>query len=112
MLGLHISINYWMGNTFLDETKKEDPKEIYEQWLEQNPDLVNRKLLAFNKLFESNFFKYCEFSIKMEVFFRRDTTNIQDYLKVSPIPRRPSPSSRVSYKNIRPSTSYPCASSR
>jgi hypothetical protein len=71
-----------MGNALLDESRT-DPKEIYEQWLEQNPDLIGRKILAHNKLFETNFFKYCEFSIKMSVFLRRDNTNIQDYLKVA-----------------------------
>jgi hypothetical protein len=45
--------------------------------------MVGRKVLAHNKLFETNYFKYCEFSIKMSVFFRRDNTPIHDYLKVT-----------------------------
>ena len=40
-----------MGNALLDESRKEDPREIYEQWLEQNPDLIGRKVLTHNKLF-------------------------------------------------------------
>ena len=44
--------------------------------------MVGRKVLTHNKLFETNYFKYCEFSIKMSVFFRRDNTPIHDYLKV------------------------------
>ena len=39
-----------MGNALLDESRN-DPKEIYEQWLEQNPDLIGRKILAHNKIF-------------------------------------------------------------
>jgi hypothetical protein len=83
-----------MGNTLLDENKKDDPVEIYEQWIEQNPDLVGREILAHNKLFETDFFKYCENSVKMEVFFRRDNTPLQEYLKVTMEICRPSRSSK------------------
>lgn len=71
-----------MGNTLLDESRKEDPVEIFEQWLEQNPDLVGREVLTHNKLFESNCFKYCERSIKLAVFFCRDDTQLSEHLQV------------------------------
>lgn len=85
-----------MGNTLLDEGRKEDPVEVFEQWLEQNPDLVGRQVLTHNKLFESCSFRYCERGVKVAVFFRRDNTPLHDYFRVTHRQSRYSSSSRAS----------------
>jgi hypothetical protein len=65
-----------MGNALLDEYKKNNPVDIYERWLEQNPDLLGKELLSDNKLFRASSFKYNNKNIKIRVYFKRDTLSI------------------------------------
>jgi|JI6StandDraft_1071083.scaffolds.fasta_scaffold04376_16 hypothetical protein len=72
-----------MGNVLLDNNtrKKSDPILSLEAWLEQNPELMNKRLLTENKVFRTMSFMYKSSvqSILCKVYLMWEPTNLEDY---------------------------------
>lgn len=74
-----------MGNTLLDKPlrKKNDPLQEFESWLEQNPELMNKKLHQDNKSFRSLSFLYKSKaqSLMLKIYLKREEVNLEHYLR-------------------------------
>jgi hypothetical protein len=65
-----------MGNVLLDDYKKDDPLISFEKWLEENPELTGKEVLAENKLFLTSRFSYNSKQILLKVYFKRDNSPV------------------------------------
>jgi len=81
-----------MGNVLLDNNtrKKSDPVLSLEAWLEQNPELMNKRLLAENKVFRTMSFMYNSSvqSILCKVYLVWEQTNLEDYKRTIELYRK------------------------
>lgn len=60
-----------MGNVLLDEYRRGDPAESYDRWLEQNPDLVSKEILAENKIFRVSSYKLHGRYMILKAYFKK-----------------------------------------